>query len=953
MIHDEFVLGREDNLDSNKSFGRLRAFMDKFRVGKGEACTHTDCGRPWGRYNIPDDEYPEFINSYYESIGRAKHLHITERPREVGPLLFDIDFNLGAEYDIRQYTYDTIKGVISSIHKVIRKYYDWKTTPQIMRAFVFEKAEPTYNEAKDLYKDGFHIMYPYLACSRGMRFVILDEVKQMVKENKILNNIPFTNPYDDVFDKSIVWSNGWMMYGSCKEGSQPYHLTHIVKNNIEAEFDVNEFKHKMLPKILSNRRYTEDKESTFKDDINRQELQRVIDTIEQKYGVRKNKPVKQTKFEECNDNDDDYGDAVLSDDDAPSSKSKPKEPSKSNSERLDELAGPSKKTYTQREIFENEKRREIKLIKEIVPVLSKERASSYQDWIRVCWALKSTSKQLKSAWLEFSRKCPQKFNKTECEKLWDDSLDDGNFTGSSIHWWAKQDDPENYARIVRDNINECFKEAETGLEYDIAKLIFTLYKHQYKCVSLERKIWYEFQGHRWVSIEKGHTLKTKMSEDIIRDFCHLSATYYMSASVADGGMSDSICGKAQKIDKIIRSLKKPGFKNRVMEECESMFFDKKFEEELDTNCDLIGFDNGVYDLANMCFRDGTPDDMISMSTGYDYEEFSYDHKLVKEIEDYFAKVMIDPNMRNYVLRLLASFLDGHVDQEQFAIWTGTGANGKSKTVELLQLALGQYGGVMANTVLTRRQADAGRATPELADKKGVRFLVLQEPEGDDQIYVGRMKEFTGGDEITGRALYSGVMFKYKPQFKLLLTCNKLPNIPSNDGGTWRRLRVTEWKSEFVKASEVVEPHQFARDNRLPEKFRRWKRAFMWYLLDKYYRLYRFGEDAQQTNSGLQEPAEVTKYTENYRKDSDSFLEFIQDNLDVVPIQQYEHIDFLYRIFKDWHKNSHPGGCNVAKRDLLRYFKDNKYKIKNNHVLGVQIKDFSSKHKITVTDDDDE
>ena len=106
----------------------------------------------------------------------------------------------------------------------------------------------------------------------------------------------------------------------------------------------------------------------------------------------------------------------------------------------------------------------------------------------------------------------------------------------------------------------------------------------------------------------------------------------------------------------------------------------------------------------------------------------------------------------------------------------------------------------------------------MANCKGKRFLVFQEPEDDDKIHVGHMKELTGNDKISARALFKEPI-EFYPQFKTILTCNKLPFIPSNDGGTWRRLRVLEFLSKFVDNPEA--PNEFKIDTKLKEKIKEW------------------------------------------------------------------------------------------------------------------------------------
>ena len=60
------------------------------------------------------------------------------------------------------------------------------------------------------------------------------------------------------------------------------------------------------------------------------------------------------------------------------------------------------------------------------------------------------------------------------------------------------------------------------------------------------------------------------------------------------------------------------FKNGVIRECADFAYDPNFLKNLDENIYLICFENGVYDLEADHFRDGCPDDYISLCTNYNY-----------------------------------------------------------------------------------------------------------------------------------------------------------------------------------------------------------------------------------------------------------------------------------------------------------------------------------------------
>jgi phage/plasmid-associated DNA primase len=267
------------------------------------------------------------------------------------------------------------------------------------------------------------------------------------------------------------------------------------------------------------------------------------------------------------------------------------------------------------------------------------------------------------------------------------------------------------------------------------------------------------------------------------------------------------------------------------------------------------------------------------------------------------------------------------------------SNGKSKAVEFFQAAFGNYCGTLPPTILTRKRGSSSSANPEIADKKGVRFIAIQEPNQDDVINVGLMKEYTGGDKIMARGLFKDPVV-FKPQWKILLVCNDLPNIPSTDGGTWRRIRVSPFESEFVdvdedglrNGQELLE-HQFPKDYYLNEKMEKCKKALLWLLINVYYPKYKKLKDSGRK---IKEPAIVRKYTEEYKARSDIYLEFLRDNLiETKKKSDNINVQTCYETFKHWFKDSQSKfGC-PKRREFTDYLKKNKYKMDKGFILYVK------------------
>jgi phage/plasmid-associated DNA primase len=196
-------------------------------------------------------------------------------------------------------------------------------------------------------------------------------------------------------------------------------------------------------------------------------------------------------------------------------------------------------------------------------------------------------------------------------------------------------------------------------------------------------------------------------------------------------------------------------------------------------------------------------------------------------------------------------------------------------------------------LLTQKRGQSSAASPEIAQCRGKRFISMAEPDRGQRFNIGLMKELTGGDKIPCRPLYKEP-FLFKPQFKIVLCCNDLPKVPPDDEGSWRRIRVVHFISKFTK--QPKKQYEFKIDPFLADKFDRWKEAFMYLLLNKYYKEY--------AADGIDEPPEVTQATREYQKMSDIFVDYLDEYIGVGTEDDYIKIDDMYFRFKNWYTTNH-------------------------------------------------
>jgi hypothetical protein len=89
-----------------------------------------------------------------------------------------------------------------------------------------------------------------------------------------------------------------------------------------------------------------------------------------------------------------------------------------------------------------------------------------------------------------------------------------------------------------------------------------------------------------------------------------------------------------------------------------MCYSERFENYCDTNRELIGFNNGVYDLYTGTFRKGNPDDYITLTTGYNYIFYAGNEPIFNDVDKFMKNIQRNDMIRNYAMILLAGCLKG-------------------------------------------------------------------------------------------------------------------------------------------------------------------------------------------------------------------------------------------------------------------------------------------------------
>ena len=415
-------------------------------------------------------------------------------------------------------------------------------------------------------------------------------------------------------------------------------------------------------------------------------------------------------------------------------------------------------------------------------------------------------------------------------------------------------------------------ETSSGFEWSemgMANLFGVLYNKEARYCA-EHKSWFTYHEGAWRKDEGAILVSEK-----IKDFVRLMILYC-------GEITDDDTRKAY--TKFVNSMGDRRMRDRILKDATGEL--RIAAAQFDANPYLINCLNGTYDLSDFTFREPRWDDYLTMQT-------NFRHTVSRDIRCERWEKFIDEVTENnhdkadFLQRALGYSMLGMSNEECMFILHGkTTRNGKSTLLNTIEYMLGDYSKVVPVGMICKgdRQKDAEAASPTLAGLKGKRFVTMSESNEYGKMDEEKIKQLTGGEEISARALYQSAI-TFKPQFTLWLSCNDLPLVTDKSLFASERIKVIEFNRHFSPQEQ---------DTHLKDELTTMEAMsgiFMW-LVRGYIRY---------KEHGLAMSEELTQVVRNYERDNDLVLQFLESRCVQSEEANIKAKD-LYNAYKLWAKS---------------------------------------------------
>lgn len=316
-------------------------------------------------------------------------------------------------------------------------------------------------------------------------------------------------------------------------------------------------------------------------------------------------------------------------------------------------------------------------------------------------------------------------------------------------------------------------------------------------------------------------------------------------------------------------------------------------DQLDADPYLLNLPNGTYDLHSLKLKPHDPTDHITKITRASYNPDAPAPVWTEHLE-YFQP---DVEIRDFLQRFFGYALLGKVVEHILLICYGPqGANGKGTTDRAIQFTLGDYATSADQNLLVATRANSPDSpSPARFALKGRRYVSMSETEKRAVIAEALMKNLTGGDRISARALHKDPVV-FDPSHTMVLYTNHKPKLSADDSGVWRRVKLVPF--------DIKRPvDQW--DKLIDEKLELEADAILTWMIDGY---------SAWLDKGLAPPKQVEVATSTYQYEEDILSQFLDTALLADPVAITPARD----IWSEWETFAHENQAQpITQKDLYQ------------------------------------
>lgn len=233
--------------------------------------------------------------------------------------------------------------------------------------------------------------------------------------------------------------------------------------------------------------------------------------------------------------------------------------------------------------------------------------------------------------------------------------------------------------------------------------------------------------------------------------------------------------------------------NQVMKElnkCSGLY---EAHDSFDHDRGKIACKNGVVDLKTGERLPHSPHHKFTRTCGVMFDSAATCPRWERFIEEIMGE---DEDLVDYMQKICGVVLAGDTSIQSLFLLYGTGGNGKSIFIGVLEKLLHQFAGTFHSRVITKGTNNSdSMVSSELAAAYGKRLIAVSEVNEGDDWDESLVKSLSGEDRISAKYLYQNT-FHYEPTYIVMVRANHKPIIRGSDAGIWARFRLVPFMQNF-------------------------------------------------------------------------------------------------------------------------------------------------------------